>query len=337
MSGSRADIESAGGHTDMKSKKRKPNTAGRMRTGRKNSRDLMLMSLPAIIWYILFCYLPFFGIFFAFKNFTPKPGDSLFRNLFINSRWSGMDNFSFLFRSSEMPRILFNTLFYNGIFLMLGIVIPVFLAIFLAEIHSRFFSGFVQMVMILPYFLSWVIVGYCLYGFLATDEGQLNHVLRMFGASAVQWYQSPQYWRVILILTHIWKVTGYSMIIYLCAITSIDRTLYEGARIDGASFLQRVRYITLPMLRPTIATIFILQTGSILASDFGLFYQVPRNQGMLYPVTDTIDTYVFRSLLKNGNIGLSSAAAFYQSVVCFITIMIFNGIMNKVSKEDALF
>ena len=336
MSGSRADIESAGGHTDMKSKKRKPNTAGRMRTGRKNSRDLMLMSLPAIIWYILFCYLPFFGIFFAFKNFTPKPGDSLFRNLFINSRWSGMDNFSFLFRSSEMPRILFNTLFYNGIFLVLGIVIPVFLAIFLAEIHSRFFSGFVQMVMILPYFLSWVIVGYCLYGFLATDEGQLNHVLRMFGASAVQWYQSPQYWRVILILTHIWKVTGYSMIIYLCAITSIDRTLYEGARIDGASFLQRVRYITLPMLRPTIATIFILQTGSILASDFGLFYQVPLDSNSLQQVTQTLDVYVYKALMTQANFSYSAAASFFQNVVGCALLIVANAVIRKLDRDSAL-
>lgn len=213
-----------------------------LRRMQKTDRELFLLSLPAVVWYVLFCYLPLFGILFAFKQFSPKPGESLLKNLFVNSPWAGLKNFSFLFRSSEMPRILFNTLFYNVIFIVLGILIPVFLAIFLAEVHSRFFSGFVQMVMILPYFLSWVIVGYCLYGFLATDEGQVNHILRLLGGTAIQWYQSPGYWRVILILIEIWKSTGYAMVIYLCAITAIDRSLYEGAVMDGATFLQQANF-----------------------------------------------------------------------------------------------
>lgn len=307
------------------------------RTGyRKDTRALALMSLPAVIWYVLFCYLPLFGVFFAFKHFTPKPGDSLFRNLFLNSRWSGLENFSFLLRSSEMPQIMFNTISYNVVFIILGIAIPVGLAILMVELHSRFFSGFVQMVMILPYFLSWVIVGYCLYGFLATDEGQVNHVLRLFGASAVAWYQSPQYWRVILILTQIWKVTGYSMVIYLCAITAIDRTLYEGARLDGASFLQRVRHITLPLLRPTIATIFILQTGSILSSDFGLFYQVPMDSNSLQSVTQTLDVYVYKALMVQANFSYSAAASFLQNVVGCALLVAVNAIVRKLDRESAL-
>ena len=294
------------------------------------------MSLPALLWYLVFCYLPLFGIFFAFKQFTPKPGESLLKNLFVNSPWASLDNFSFLFRSSELPQILFNTLFYNLIFLVLGILIPVMLAVVLAELHSKFFSGVVQMVMLLPYFLSWVIVGYCLYGFLATDEGQVNHVLRMFGAAAVQWYQSPGYWRVILILVEIWKSAGYAMVIYLCAITAIDRTLYEGAKMDGATFWQRVRYITLPMLRPTIATIFILRTGSLLASDFGLFYQVPLDSNSLQPVTQTLDVYVYKALMTQANFSFSAAASFLQNAVGCVLLIIANAVVKKIDEDSSL-
>lgn len=303
---------------------------------KKADRELFLMSLPALIWYVLFCYLPLFGILFAFKRFTPKPGDSLLKNLFVNSPWAGFENFSFLFRSSEMPRILFNTLFYNVIFILLEILIPVFLAIFLAELHSKFFSGFVQMVMLLPYFLSWVIVGYCLYGFLATDEGQVNHVLRMLGRTAIQWYQSPGYWRWILILIEVWKSAGYAMIIYLCAITAIDRTLYEGAMLDGATFWQRVRYITVPMLRPTIATILILRIGSILSSDFGLFYQVPLNANSLQPVTQTLDVYVYKALMQHANFSYSAAASFLQNIVGCAMLLLANAIIRRIDEDSGL-
>ena len=321
---------------------KKPSQKNNVRkTGRKapkarRDRELFAMSLPAILWYLVFCYLPLFGIFFAFKQFTPKPGESLLKNLFVNSPWAGLDNFSFLFRSSALPQILFNTLFYNLIFLVLGILIPVMLAVVLAELHSKFFSGVVQMVMLLPYFLSWVIVGYCLYGFLATDEGQVNHVLRMFGAAAVQWYQSPGYWRVILILVEIWKSAGYAMVIYLCAITAIDRTLYEGAKMDGATFWQRVRYITLPMLRPTIATIFILRTGSLLASDFGLFYQVPLDSNSLQPVTQTLDVYVYKALMTQANFSFSAAASFLQNAVGCVLLIIANAVVKKIDEDSSL-
>ncbi len=323
-------------HKTCQTEKSGKKTSGRRAKWHKSSRELLWMSLPAIIWYVIFCYLPLFGIFFAFKKFTPIPGESLLKNLFVNSPWDGLSNFSFLIKSSEMSRILFNTLFYNVVFLVLGIVIPVILAVFLVELHSRFFSGLVQMVMILPYFLSWVIVGYCLYGFLATDEGQVNHILRMFGASAIQWYQSPGYWRVILILVEIWKTTGYAMVIYVCAITAIDRSLYEGAKLDGATFWQRVRYVTLPMLRPTIATIFILRTGSILASDFGLFYQVPMDSNSLQPVTQTLDVYVYKALMTQANFSYSAAASFLQNVVGCVLLVIANAVIRKLDEDSSL-
>ncbi len=300
----------------------------------KETWEMTLMALPAMIWFILFCYVPMFGVAFAFKQFTPKPGQPLFKNLFINSRWVGFDNFSFLVRSSDMPRIMFNTLFYNIVFLVAGIVLPVFLAIFLPEIHSERFSGLVQMVLLLPYFLSWVIVGYCLYGFLATDEGQINHILSLFGVNGIQWYQSPQYWRGILIATGLWKATGYSMIIYMCAITAIDRSLYESATLDGAGFFARIRYVTLPQLRTTITTIFILNIGSILTSDFGLFYQVPMNSNSLQPVTQTLDVYVYKALMEQANFSYSAAASFLQSSVGCVLLIISNIIVNRCNKDD---
>ena len=300
------------------------------------NRQLSLMTVPVVVWYALFCYLPLFGIAFAFKAFTPKPGQSLLKNLFVNSRWSGLDNFMFLFRNPQSGAILLNTLFYNVIFLVAGIAIPVFLAILLTEVHKKRFKGLVQMTLVLPYFLSWVIVSYCAYGFLASDHGQINAVLNALGLAPVQWYQSPQYWRAILILTGIWKSCGYSLIIYMCAITAIDRTLYEGAVLDGATFWQQARYITLPLLRPTIATIFILSIGSLLSSDFGLFYQVPMDSGALQEVTQTLDVYVYKALMQQANFSFSSAAAFLQSAVGCALLFLSNALIRRVDRDSAL-
>lgn len=297
---------------------------------------LGLMAVPTVVWYALFCYLPLFGIAFAFKEFTPIPGESLLKNLFVNSPWAGFQNFSYLFLNPQSTEILLNTLFYNVIFLIAGIVIPVFLAVLLTEVHQKRFRGLVQMTLVLPYFLSWVIVSYCTYGFLATDHGQINAILNGMGLESVRWYQSPQYWRAILIITGIWKNCGYSLIIYMCAITAIDRTLYESAVLDGAGFPQQAWYITLPLLRPTIATIFILSIGSLLSSDFGLFYQVPMDSGALQEVTQTLDVYVYKALMQQANFSFSSAAAFLQSAVGCVLLFISNALIRRVDKDSAL-
>ncbi|MBR4341925.1 MAG: sugar ABC transporter permease [Lachnospiraceae bacterium] len=307
-----------------------------VKSSKKESRQLNLMTVPVIVWYALFCYLPLFGIAFAFKEFTPVPGESLFENLFVNSRWVGFRNFSYIFRNPQIRSIILNTLLYNVIFLIAGIIIPVFLAILLSEVHQKSIKGLVQMTLVLPYFISWVIVGYCVYGFLSTDTGLFNSILQNLGFDKTQWYQSPQYWRVILIILGIWKSSGYIMVIYLCSITAIDRTLYESASLDGASFFQRVRYITLPHLKTTISTLFILGIGSILSSDFGLFYQVPMDSGALQEVTQTLDVYVYKSLMQDANFSYSSAAAFLQSAVGCVLLIVANVIVSKMDKESAL-
>lgn len=307
-----------------------------IKSSKKESRQLNIMTIPVIIWYGLFCYLPLFGIAFAFKEFSPVPGESLFKNLFVNSPGVGLRNFSYIFRNPQIRSILLNTLLYNAIFLIAGIVIPVFLAILLSEVHQKAVKGLTQMILVLPYFISWVIIGYCVYGFLSTDTGLLNNLLQSFGAEKIQWYQSPEYWRFILIILGIWKSTGYTMVIYLCAITAIDRTLYESASLDGATFFQRVRYITVPHLKTTISTLFILGIGSLLTSDFGLFYQVPMDSGALQEVTQTLDVYVYKSLMVNANFSYSAAAAFLQSAVGCILLIISNIIVSKMDKESAL-
>ena len=192
------------------------------------------------------------------------------------------------------------------------------------------------MCLVLPYFISWVIVGYCIYGLLATDVGQINELLKTFGFDPVQWYQSPEYWRAILIILGIWKTCGYTMVIYICSVNAIDRTLYEAAALDGANFFQRVRHVTLPHLRTTIATLFILGIGSILTSDFGLFYQVPMDSGALQTVTQTLDVYVYKSLMLQANFSFSSAAAFLQSGVGCILLVIANIITKKIDRDSAL-
>ena len=305
-------------------------------SARKERRQLNLMTLPAVIWYGLFCYLPLFGIAFAFKDFTPVPGRSLFENLFVNSPWVGLRNFSYLFRNPLSQSVILNTLMYNSIFIVAGIVISVSLAILLSEVHQKKFRALVQMTLVLPYFISWVVIAYCVYAFLSTDLGLINHIMTALGADPVQWYQSPEHWRGILIALEIWKTTGYTMIIYLCSITNIDRTLYEAASLDGATFMQRVRYITLPHLRPTIATLFILSIGSIMSSDFGLFYQVPMDSGALQDVTQTLDVYVYKSLMYEANFSYSSAAAFLQSSVGCILLVISNIITRRIDKDSAL-
>lgn len=307
-----------------------------IKSSKKESRQLNIMTIPVIIWYGLFCYLPLFGIAFAFKEFSPVPGESLFKNLFVNSPGVGLRNFSYIFRNPQIRSILLNTLLYNAIFLIAGIVIPVFLAILLSEVHQKAVKGLTQMILVLPYFISWVIIGYCVYGFLSTDTGLLNNLLKSFGSEKIQWYQSPEYWRFILIILGIWKSTGYTMVIYLCAITAIDRTLYESASLDGATFFQRVRYITVPHLKTTISTLFILGIGSLLTSDFGLFYQVPMDSGSLQEVTQTLDVYVYKSLMVNANFSYSAAAAFLQSAVGCILLIISNIIVSKMDKESAL-
>lgn len=276
-----------------------------------------------------------FGVVIAFKNLRIT-GKGFIHSL-IHSEWVGLKNFQFLFKSSDAWLITRNTVLYNIVFIILGIIVPVFLAIILNEIISRKKAKFYQTAMFLPYFLSWVVVSYCIFAFLSPEKGYLNHLLNLFGMKSISWYSETKYWPFILTYMNVWKGAGYGTVVYIAAISGIDKTYYEAAMIDGASKWQQIKYITIPLLKPVITILFILSIGRIFNADFGLFYQIPKNSGALYPVTNVIDTYVYRGLTSLGEIGMSSAAGLYQSTVGLILILLSNFIVKKIDNENSLF
>lgn len=280
-----------------------------------------------------------FGVVIAFKNYRARPGRSFLWSLIHNSEWVGFENFQFLFKSSYFETMLRNTLVYNTIFIILGVVIPVALAIMISQLYSKKLAKTCQTMMFLPHFLSWVVIGYFVYAFLATDAGLVNNTAKLLniGDPKHQWYQDVGFWTWFLVFLNVWKTMGYNMVVYMATISGIDSQMYEAALIDGASKWQQTKYITIPTLRPIISIMFIMAVGNIFRSDFGLFYQATRNSGSLTSITQTIDVYVYKALLERPNINLSSAAALLQSVCGCLTIVVANIVVKKIDPEAGLF
>lgn len=299
------------------------------------NKVLLFMVLPGALWFLFFSYLPMFGTIIAFKQYRFSR-DGFWASI-VNSKWVGWDNFKFLFSTNDAFVITRNTLLYNIAFIFLGLVISVLMAVVLSEIANKRLAKVYQTGMFLPYFLSWVIVGYFAFSFLSSERGLLNQILQHFGVDSIQWYSDPKVWPYILVLVFLWKSVGYNSVVYLAAIMGIDKSLYEAAMIDGASKFQQIRNITIPLLTPIITIMTLLAIGKIFYADFGLFYQVPRDSGTLYSVTNVIDTYVYRGLKTTGEIGMSTAAGLYQSVVGFVLVMTSNYIVRKYDKDSALF
>ena len=300
----------------------------------RNNKELLLLTIPGAIWFLVFAYLPMFGVIVAFKRWRIHGG--FFESL-MNSKWVGFDNFKFLFKSSDAWLITKNTVLYNLVFIILGIVLPVTLAILLNELLNKKLAKFYQSSMFLPYFLSWVVVSYCLYAFLSPEKGYVNGILQSMGGKGISWYTEPKYWPFIIIFMSQWKAVGYGTVVYLASICGIDKSHYEAAMIDGASKFQQIKYITVPLLKPVMIIMFITSIGGMFRGDLGLFYQLPKDSGALYPVTNVIDTYVYRGLMNLGDIGMSSAASLYQSFVGLILIVTSNAIVRKVDEENAFF
>lgn len=300
----------------------------------RNNKELLLLTIPGAIWFLVFAYLPMFGVIVAFKRWRIHGG--FFESL-MNSKWVGFDNFKFLFQSSDAWLITKNTVLYNIVFIILGIVLPVTLAILLNELLNKKLAKFYQSSMFLPYFLSWVVVSYCLYVFLSPEKGYVNGILQSMGGKGISWYTEPKYWPFIIIFMSQWKAVGYGTVVYLASICGIDKSYYEAAMIDGASKFQQIKYITVPLLKPVMIIMFITSIGGMFRGDLGLFYQLPKDSGALYPVTNVIDTYVYRGLMNLGDIGMSSAASLYQSFVGLILIVTSNAIVRKVDEENAFF
>jgi putative aldouronate transport system permease protein len=271
-----------------------------------------------------------FGVIIAFKNFNYADG-------FLNSPWSGFKNFEFLFKSEDAWIITRNTIGYNLVFIFLGLFISVIVALILNELRSKLMSKLFQSVIFLPYFLSWVVVAYLVYSILSPNGFYNKSLVPLLHLLPVDWYTDPSKWPVILVLVNIWKNIGYSIVIYIAGIAGIDTEFYEAALLDGASKLQQIKYITIPFLVPLMIVTTIMALGNIFRSDFGLFYQVPMQQGLLASTTDVLDTYIYKALVFSGDLGMSSAAGFYQSVVGFLLVMLANWVVGKVSEENKIF
>ena len=316
-----------------KAKKEKKNIKGKWS---RNDTELTLLAVPTAIWYVLFSFLPMFGLIIAFKDYKIMPGKSFIENV-INSGWAGFKNFEFLIKSNDLFVILRNTIVYNLVFIVVGMIFAVALAIMISELHSKRKSKVYQTLMFFPYFMSWVVVSYFLDAFLNQDNGLINSMLRDAGSSPIQWYMSSNVWPFILVFMYLWKTTGYNMIIYLSSISGIDTTLYEAASIDGATKWQQVVNITLPCLKKVIIMMFILNVGKVFYSDFGLFFQLSQGaSGSIFNTTATIDTYVYNAIKSATPIGMTSAVTFFQSVSCCITILIANAIVKKIDEESSI-
>ncbi len=297
----------------------------------KRYKVLYFLMLPGIIYLLLNNYIPMFGIIIAFKNYNFEDG-------FLWSPTVGFENFKYLFSTQAAFEMTRNTLGYNAIFIVVNLVLAVTMAILLNEVRANFAKRFYQSAVLLPFFLSAVIVAYLVYSLLNPDSGLVNrYILKAFGIEPVSWYLEPKYWPFILVITNAWKNVGYGSVIYISAMTGIDTEYYEAATIDGATKWQQVRFITVPLLVPIMVIMTILSIGKIFYSDFGLFYQLPMGSGTLLPVTNVIDTFVYNSLVNMGDIGMSSAAGFYQSVVGFFLVLGTNLLVRKISPENALF
>ena len=293
-------------------------------------KALFAMAAPAFFLVLIMQYFPMSGLVLAFKNFRYDMG--VFR-----SPWNELNNFKFLFSSGTGWLITRNTILYNLAFIVVNTVLAIAVAIILSELKNKV-KNFYQSVILLPHLISAVIISYIVFAFLSTESGFFNTTLgRLFGAEPIAWYAEKQYWPYILVFVNAWKSIGYQCIIYLATLLGFDRSYYEAADLDGATVWQQIRLITLPLLRPTIIMLTMMAVGRIFYSDFGLFYQVPQNSGALYDVTNTIDTYVYRGLLESGNISMSAAAGFYQSIVGFILVLGANLLVRKYDRDSALF
>ena len=307
------------------------NRIGRRRL--RESGELYLIMLPVLVMIFIFFYMPMFGVVIAFQDYVP--GDPFFA-FDGSTKWVGLQHFKTFFSSIYFPRLLKNTLTLSLMNLAFGFWVPIAFALLLNEVTHLRYKKLVQTASYMPYFISMVVAAGMVVSFIEKD-GLVNQIITLLGGDPVSFRTDPKWFPVVYTVTNIWKSFGWNSILYLSAMASIDPALYESARLDGANRWQQITRITVPLLKPTIITLCTMQIGRIFYSDFGLFYQVPMDSGALYAVTQTIDTYVYRSLLQLNNIAMASAASAYQSVVCFIVVLAANGIVRKVDNENAMF
>ena len=308
----------------------KPSKKKGMKGTSRTSLALVSMMIPGIIYLIINNYIPMAGLVVAFKQFDYAKG-------IWGSGWAGFGNFTYLFKTRDAFNIVRNTLLYNIVFIILGNIVAITVAIMLNFLKGQMNKKIYQTLILIPYLISMVVVSYIVYGFLSMDSGFVNKMITAFGGTAISWYTQAKYWPVILTIVHLWSGFGYSSIVYYATVIGIDSSLYEAASIDGANVWKQIWHITLPGLRITIITLVLMAMGRMFYSDFGLFYQVPMRSGLLSSATDTIDVFVYKALTQLNDVGRSSAAGLLQSVLGFIMVLSANLIVSKVDSDSALF
>lgn len=293
-------------------------------------RVLLLMCTPAIIFFFMFSYMPLPGIYVAFVKFNYRDG-------IFGSKFIGLDNFKFLWTSGKLWLLTKNTVLYNLAFILLGNFLAVFVAILLNEMQSKWFKKVSQTIMFLPYFISQVLVGILVFNLLNYDTGFVNGVLSDLGLEKWQPYADPNVWPVLMVIIYLWQQTGYNSVVYFAAIMGIDGEMMEAAKVDGANGFQRIRYIILPSLKPTIVILLLFALGGIVKGNFGLFYNIVGTNPILYDTTDIIETYVYRASMAEFNFSTASAVGLYQSIVGFVIVMTVNFIVKKIEPDYSLF
>ncbi|GKX65785.1 ABC transporter permease [Inconstantimicrobium mannanitabidum] len=296
----------------------------------KRNKVLLIMLIPALIYFIVFSYVPMVGTILAFKNYN-------FRDGIFGSPWVGFDNFKYFFLSGQAFIVTRNTILYNTAFIIVNTVLQMGMAILISEVAKKWFKKLAQTAMFLPYFISWVVVGVIAYNLLNVESGTINAFLAKIGSGKVNFYGKAYLWPFIIVFISAWKNVGYGTVLYLAAIMGIDSGIYEAAKIDGATIFQRIFKITIPSLMPTMIILTLLAIGNIFRGDFQMFYQLVGNNGPLFNATDVIDTFTFRSLIQSGEVGMSAASCLYQSVFCFITVMVSNFLVKRYDKDSSLF
>ncbi|WP_235550761.1 ABC transporter permease [Paenibacillus sp. Soil787] len=291
---------------------------------------LYLLTLPAILLIFVFAYLPIFGIVIAFQDYNPIKG-------IFGSDFVGFKNFRFFLESNEIFKVLFNTVFLNLLFIMCGTIVSVSIAVMFSELKSKKFKVITQTMVTLPNFLSWTVVAMIISVFFTYQGGILNKILNTFGFESVAFFNEAAYWPFFLVCIKIWHGAGFGSIVYLAAISGINPEIYESAGMDGASRWDKIWHITLPLLKPTVILLLLLAVGGIFYGDIGMIYAIVGKNALLYPTTDVIDTYVYRALTDLGDISMSAAVGFFQSVVGFVLVVAANQITRKLSNDSALY
>lgn len=293
-------------------------------------RVLTLMCLPAIVFFFLFNYMPMPGIYVAFVKYNYRDG-------IFGSKFVGLQNFEFLAESGKLLALTKNTILYNLAFIVLGNLLAVFVAILLNEMQSKWFKKVSQTMMFLPYFISQVLVGILVYNLLNYDTGFVNSLLLSLGMEKWQPYADANVWPVLMVIIYLWQQTGYNSVVYFAAIMGIDAEMIEASKVDGANAFQRIRYIILPSLKPTIVILLLFALGGIVKGNFGLFYNIIGTNSLLYGTTDIIETFVYRATMTDFNFSTASAVGLYQSVIGFVIVMTVNYIVKKIEPDYSLF